>query len=181
MGRSGPGPWLIGCVVLALLVGMSALMFTWISSTSEPSAVGYSRFLSDVTEGRVASVTQQGTTLKIEGTDGSVYQATVPTILTDVYAEITEAATVGETAVPEFRAVPAPDMSWLGLALTALLPFLVILVVFVLVLLLIVRPARRADARSLADRLRQLDDAHKAGLITDDERERQRVRILNEV
>jgi len=181
MGRSGPGPLLIGCVVLALLVGTGALLFTWISSTSTSPSVGYSKFLSDVSEGSVTGVDQEGTTLKVSANDGSVYQVAVPTILTDVYADMAEAATIGDATVPEFRAVPAPDTSWIGLILTALLPFLVILVVFVLVLLLIVRPARRADARSLADRLRQLDDAHKAGLISDDERERQRVRILNEV
>ena len=175
------GPLLVGCVVLVLLLGTSALAFTWISSTSTPPTVGYSRFLSDVTEGSVTRVAQQGTTLKVSADGGGVYQVAVPTVLTDVYADITEAATTGGVAVPEFVASPEPDTSWIGLTLTAFLPFLVILVVFVLVLLLIVRPARRADARGLADRLRQLDDAHKAGLITDDERERQRVRILNEV
>jgi hypothetical protein len=180
MSRSGREPLLVGCAVLVLLLGTSALLFTWISSTSAP-VVGYSTLLSDVAEGTVARVDQQGTALKVSTTDGGTYEAHAPTVLTDVYADITEAATTGDTTVPEYRAMPAPDTSWVGLFLTALLPFLAILIVFVLILLLIVRPARRADARGLADRLRQLDDAHKAGLITDDERERQRVRILNEV
>jgi hypothetical protein len=79
-----------------------------------------------------------------------------------------------------FKAQPAPDTGWIGMGLAALLPFMVVLVVFVLVLLLIVRPARLGNRRNLTDRLREIDEAHREGLISDDERARQRARILDE-
>jgi hypothetical protein len=55
-----------------------------------------------------------------------------------------------------------------------------LLVVLVLVLRFMTRPARLAGARSLTDRLRELDEAYRAGLISDDERVRQRARILDD-
>jgi hypothetical protein len=64
--------------------------------------------------------------------------------------------------------------------LTAMLPFGVVLLVFALVLVLVGRQARRDGGRSLTARLRELDDAHRSGLITDDEWQRQRARILDE-
>lgn len=60
------------------------------------------------------------------------------------------------------------------------LPVALLLRVIMLVLLLVIRPARAAGARSLAVRLRELDEAYRAGLMSDDERVRQRARILDD-
>lgn len=178
IGRPGRSPLIAAVVVVALLVGASALIYGFVSAPAA-STVPYSRFLADVGAGSVTRVVQTGTTLDVSGPHGG-YQVMVPTVLTDVFADVEHAAAAGDAAAPTFEAQPAPDSSWIGLLLTALLPFAVILATFVLVLLLVVRPARRDHARSLNDRLRELDDALRSGLITDDERERQRARILDE-
>lgn len=172
-----PPPMLVVIGAIAIVLGAAALLNGWISSSS-PSGVGYSQFLGDIENGRVAQVVQTGTTLEASGPHG-VYEVTVPTILTDVYGDIEAAAAAGGAAVPLFAAQPAPDTSWIGLLLTAALPF-ALLLVLVLALVVVIRPARAADARSLAGRLRDLDEAHRAGLISDDERVRQRARILDE-
>jgi hypothetical protein len=173
-------PILALVAVVVLAVGASALVYMWISATSAPATVPYSQFLGDVGAGRVARVVQTGTTLEISGAGGD-YQVVVPGILTDVFADVSRAADAGGAPVPEFVAQPAPDPSWLGLLITSLLSLAAVVVVVVLVLRLVGRPARVEHPRTLADRLRELDEAHRSGLITDDERERQRERILGEV
>ncbi len=178
MGRPVPPLILLALVVVALVVGTAVLMFNWITSSS-PVTVSYSQFLADVEHGSVSSVTQIGETLTVVG-PGGTYEVTLPSLLTDVYADVEQAAGDGGARVPTFQAQPAPDTGWIGIGLTALLPLAVVLVVFVLVLMLIVRPARLGDRRSLTDRLRELDEAHRAGLISDDERARQRARMLDE-
>ena len=52
-----------GIVMLVLVVGTAALLFTWITTTSQPQTTGYSDFLAQVQAGKVQKVTQQGTTL----------------------------------------------------------------------------------------------------------------------
>ncbi len=116
-----------GIVMLVLVVGTAALLFTWISTTSTPPTTGYSTFLADVRAGNVSQVTQQGTTLTVKkGTD--TYTVVVPTILTNVLADIREAEQAGnqDPNSVDFAAQPAPDTSWLGLLLTAVLPLLII-------------------------------------------------------
>jgi ATP-dependent Zn protease len=176
MRQPVPPPLLILIGVVALVIGVAALMYTWISATS-PAAVPYSQFLGNVEAGQVSHVTQVGTTLEVSGPHGD-YQVTLPTILTDVYADIEHAAREGGAAVPLFTAQPAPDTSWIGLLLAAVLPVALLLGVIMLVLV-VMRPARAAGARSLTNRLRELDDAYRAGLISEDERARQRTRILD--
>lgn len=179
--RRGPSPVLVVLVALVVLVGISALVFTWISASSTPSTVPYGRFLENVGAGRVTQVIQAGTTLEVSGPDGD-YQVVVPTVLTDVFADVSGAADAGGAPEPVFVAQPAPDTSWIGLALAVVLPFGMLFVLIALVLLLVVRTGRGGSrARRLADRLRELDEAHRSGLITDDERARQRARILDEV
>jgi ATP-dependent Zn protease len=180
MGRPVTPPIvaLLVIVAVALLIGGSALIYGWINAPPS-STVGYSQFLADVQAGRVSEVVQIGTTLEVSGAHGA-YRVNAPTVLTDVYSDVDQAATAGHAAVPRFSAQPAPDNSWVGLVLSALLPFAVVLIVFVFALLLVGRPGQRDRLRSLTHRLRELDDAHRAGLITDDERARQRSRILEE-
>ena len=177
MRQPVPPPILIVIGVVALVLGATALVYGWLSSAS-PSTVPYSQLLGDVENGRVTQVVQTGTTLEASGPHG-VYQVTVPTILTDVYGDIEAAAASGGAAVPSFTAQAEPDASWIGLVLTAVLPF-ALLLVLVLALVVVMRPSRAVGARSLAGRLRELDEAYRAGLISDDERVRQRTRILDE-
>src|SRR3954452_15736648 len=119
--------------MLVLVVGTAALLFTWITTTSQPQTTGYSKFLEDVSQGEVEKVTQQGTTLTVETkpTDSKpkeTYTVVVPTGLTPVYTDIQTAAKEGGQDLPPdvFTANQAPDTSWLGLLLTAVLPLLII-------------------------------------------------------
>lgn len=178
MRQPVPPPVLVVIGVVALVLGAAALVYGWISSAS-PSSVPYSQFLGDVQAGEVTQVVQTGTTLEASGPHGA-YVVTLPTILTDVYGDIEAAAAAGGTPLPLFSAQPVPDTSWLGLVLTAALPFALLLVVLVLVLRFMSRPARLAGARTLTGRLRELDEAHRAALISDDERAQKRARILDE-
>ena len=118
-----------GIVMLVLVVGTAALLFTWINSTTPSTPIGYSQFLSDVGSDKVDSVVQQGETLtvKLKGAS-TTYTVTVPSVLTQVLNDMVAAAKVNNvTLSPQiFKAEPAPDTSWLGLLLTGLLPLLVI-------------------------------------------------------
>jgi cell division protease FtsH len=117
-----------GIVMLVLVVGTAALLFTWITTSSTPTTTGYSAFLQDVQQGNVTKVTQQGTTLSVTLDGGKTYTVIVPTVLTDVYGDMQAAAEKGSQTLPNdvFTATPAPDTSWLGLLLTAVLPLLII-------------------------------------------------------
>jgi uncharacterized membrane protein len=178
--RRGPGVVLLAVVAVTAVIGVSAVIYLWISAPATPSTVPYGQFLGEVGAGTVTRVTQQGTTLEVEGSGGA-YQVTLPTVLTDTFGDIQQAATAANVMVPEFRAVPAPETSWVGVLVTVLLPVVLILVL-IFVLIFMVRPARRerATGRSLSERLRALDEAHRSGLIPDDEWQRQRARVLDE-
>src|SRR4029079_10144726 len=72
-----------GIVMLVLVVGTAAPLFTWIQSTTPSNPVGYSQFLSDVRDNKVANVVQQGDTLTVKPKTGSTsYTVTVPSVLT---------------------------------------------------------------------------------------------------
>jgi cell division protease FtsH len=119
-----------GIVMLVLVVGTAALLFTWITTTGQPANTAYSKFLAQVSEGQVEKVTQQGTTLTVVTKDSpeKTYTVIVPTVLTQVWTDMQAAAKEGnQTLSPDvFTATPAPDTSWLGLLLTAVLPLLII-------------------------------------------------------
>ncbi len=119
-----------GIVMLVLVVGTAALLFTWITTTGQTTSTVYSQFLDDVGAGEVKKVTQQGTTLTVvtNDTPEKTYTVIVPTVLTQVWPDMQEAAkaTGRELSKDIFGATPAPDTSWLGLLLTAVLPLLII-------------------------------------------------------
>jgi len=98
-----------GIVMLVLVVGTAALLFTWITSSSAPVTTGYSKFLGDVAAGQVNEVTQQGTTLTVKKDAGVTYSVTVPTILTDVSYEstVSNEETFGPLVIVE--AVDTPE------------------------------------------------------------------------
>ena len=120
-----------GIVMLVLVVGTAALLFTWIQGTTPPNAVGYSQFLADVQAGSVTKVVQQGDTLTVttKSTPPATYTVTVPApLLTNVNDAMSTAAKAGNVTLSKdvYKVEPAPDTSWLGLLLTGLLPLLVI-------------------------------------------------------
>jgi cell division protease FtsH len=120
-----------GIVMLVLVVGTAALLFTWLTASTQASDVPYSDFLAKVQAGQVAKVVQQDSTLTVtpNGT-ATTYTVVAPGLagLHDVLADINAAAQRGNLKLPnDFYAVKqAPDTSWLGLLLTGLLPLLVI-------------------------------------------------------
>jgi cell division protease FtsH len=116
-----------GIVMLVLVVGTAALLFTWIQSTTPSTPVGYSKFLADVQAGDVTEVIQQGETLTVKA-EGRSYTVVVPSVLINVLEDMQAAARAGNQTLSAdvFTAEPAPDTSWFGLLLTGLLPLLVI-------------------------------------------------------
>ena len=118
-----------GIVMLVLVVGTAALLFTWLSTNTPAKSTPYSQFLNEVAAGQVDKVVQQGTTLTVTK-DGSPtgYAVNVPTVLTDVYGDVRAAAIRGNQDPNKVvvDALPPADTSWLGLLLTAVLPLLII-------------------------------------------------------
>ena len=49
-----------GIVMLVLVAGTVALLYTWVTSSTPSTAVGYSDFLADVKAGEVQKVVQDG-------------------------------------------------------------------------------------------------------------------------
>ncbi len=118
-----------GIVMLVLVVGTAALLFTWIQGSTPTNQVGYSQFLTDVQNSKVKEVVQQGETLTVTvNSVPSTYTVVVPSVLTQVYPDMLAAAKVGGVQLDSavFKADPTPDTSWLGLVLTGLLPLLII-------------------------------------------------------
>ena len=124
-----------GLLMLVLVMGVSALLYTWLGATSQIDQKAYSgpnSFLEQVEKGLVSRVVQSGETLNVfdntkkpADTEPS-YTVTVANVLVDVGADIREAAAKGSKAEPTFDPKPAPDNSWIGLVLTGLLPLLII-------------------------------------------------------
>jgi cell division protease FtsH len=120
-----------GIVMLVLVVGTAALLFTWLSSSSPASETPYSDFLAKVEAGQVSKVVQQDSTLTVTPKGGGTpYSVIAPGLagLHDVYADIKAAADRGNVTLTGdiYTVKQAADSSWLGLLLTGLLPLLVI-------------------------------------------------------
>jgi len=118
-----------GIVMLVLVVGTVALLYTWVTSSSPNKTLGYGDFLAKVEAGQVEKVEQQGETLtvRLRG-DAQPYTSNVPNILTQVLTDMRAAAEQGgHTFDPKvYSSKPAPDTGWIGLLLTAVLPLLII-------------------------------------------------------
>jgi cell division protease FtsH len=117
-----------GIVMLVLVVGTVALLYTWLLQAPQTPTKGYSAFLNDVKAGTVTEVTQQDQTLTVKTSDNNTYTVIVPTVLTPVLTDMQTAAKAGGVNLPSniFTAEKAPDTSWLGLILTGLLPLILI-------------------------------------------------------
>ena len=118
-----------GIVMLFLVVGTAALLFTWINTTSPATSVGYSAFLNDVGSGNVTKVTQTSDSLAVESTGATkTYTVVVPSILTQVFPDMLAAASKGgiTLATNIYQAEAVPDTSWISLIATFVLPLLII-------------------------------------------------------
>ena len=116
-----------GILMLLLVVGTVALMYTWLVQSNQDPEVGYSEFLAQVQKGQVERVIQQDQALTVTA-GAKTYQVIVPSVLTNVLADMREAAAAGGKTLPDtiYKAEEAPDTSWLGLILTGLLPLILI-------------------------------------------------------
>ncbi|MEO8273021.1 MAG: ATP-dependent zinc metalloprotease FtsH, partial [Chloroflexota bacterium] len=123
-----------GLLMLVLVMGVSALLYTWLgsSTTAQPHAYsGPGSFLEQVEKGEVKKVVQQGETLSVFLNDNTTpeepsYTVNVPNVLTQVSQDLAAAAQKGNVAAPTYDPKPAPDTSWVGLVLTGLLPLIII-------------------------------------------------------
>jgi cell division protease FtsH len=117
-----------GIVMLVLVVGTVALLYTWLIQTPATNPLGYSKFLADVQHGNVINVIQEDQTLTVKEKDQKTYTVVVPTLLTDVNGDINAAAKEANVTLADdiYTAQKAPDTSWLGLLLTGLLPVILI-------------------------------------------------------
>ena len=116
-----------GIVMLVLVAGTVALLYTWVQSSTPSPQVGYSEFYADVQAGEVTKVVQEGETLTVTTKDNKTYTVVVPNSITgDVFQDIKAAADQGGVPAPPFTRSPTADTSWIGLLLTGLLPLLVI-------------------------------------------------------
>jgi cell division protease FtsH len=118
-----------GLLMLILVVGTAALLYTWINQGTTSERVSYGDFLARVQAGQVEKVIQKDATLTVDPRGNAPqYTVVVPTVLTDVLGDMKEAARAGGTELDTriFGAEQAPDTGWVGLLLTAVLPLVVI-------------------------------------------------------
>ena len=119
-----------GIVMLVLVAGTVALLYTWVTSSAPSSSAPYSQFYSDVKADKVQSVSQDGETLTVTPKGGGApYTVVVPNSITgDVYADMQKASAEGghPDTVPTYAKKQTADTSWIGLLLTGLLPLIVI-------------------------------------------------------
>ncbi len=118
-----------GIVMLVLVAGVVALLYTWVTSSTPQAQEGYLRFLDDVKAGKVQKAVQEGETLLVTISDNSTYTVVVPNPITgDVSKDMSTAAVAGGvTLKPDvYIKKPSSDSSWVSLLVSGLLPLLII-------------------------------------------------------
>jgi len=121
-----------GIVMLVLVVGTVALLYTFLVSPTSSTSKPYSAYLADVRSGAVTQVTQQDLTLTVTtvGNPTSKYTTTVPGIgVQSAFQDTLDAARAGGQDPNKivFTAMPASDAGqWVNLLVGALLPVLLI-------------------------------------------------------
>jgi cell division protease FtsH len=120
-----------GLLMLVLVMGVGALLYTWLAGSNTQQPVAYGQFLTNVAGGQVKSVSQQGNTLTVTDTGGKVYTVTTPGldgVNYNALTDIRQAAASGGHPFDQnqYEVKPAADNSWVGLVLTGLLPLIVI-------------------------------------------------------
>ena len=116
-----------GIVMLVLVVGTVALLYTFLMSSPNDKTVAYSQFLTLVGEGKVTKVEQQDLQLSVTGkTAEDTYVVIVPGIgFTDVFADVQKAAPSGSSITFSGKE-PSQSGQWMSLLIGALLPVLLI-------------------------------------------------------
>ncbi len=120
-----------GIIMLILVIGTVALLYTWLLQSPADTSKSYSYFLQQVSQGQVSKVVQTGTTLQITTTESppQTYTTQVASAFTNVYDDMTKAAVSGgqEITKIDYKAEQEPQTGqWLGLLISALLPVLLI-------------------------------------------------------
>jgi cell division protease FtsH len=120
-----------GLLMLVLVMGVSALLYTWLGASTQTQPTGWGQFLTNVSNGEVAKVTQQDQLLTVKSTKGTEYTVVAPVfpgLNIDVLQKIQEAAGAGGHPFDQnqYELKQAADNSWIGLVLTGLLPLLII-------------------------------------------------------
>jgi cell division protease FtsH len=120
-----------GLLMLVLVMGVGALLYTWLAGSTPEQTVGWGQFLTNVKNGQVSQVVQQDTTLTVTGSDTKKYTVIapgVPGVNADYLKDVQAAAAAGGRTFDQnnYSVVKAADNSWVGLVLTGLLPLLVI-------------------------------------------------------
>jgi len=121
-----------GLLMLVLVMGISALLYTWLAGSTPSKDVGWGQFLTYVSQGQVTKVVQQDNTLTVTGTDPkNVYTVVapgVPGVNGDYLKDIQAAAAANGKTFEQanYSVEKAADNSWLGLVLTGLLPLIII-------------------------------------------------------
>jgi cell division protease FtsH len=122
-----------GLLMLVLVMGISALLYTWLAGNTPAQTVGWGDFLNNVKVGQVDKIVQQDTTLTVTSKDNppKVYTVTapgVPGVNADYLKDIQAAAAAGGNTFDQtkFSVEKAADNSWIGLVLTGLLPLIII-------------------------------------------------------
>ncbi len=116
-----------GIVMLVLVVGTVALLYTFLISSPSDQTVAYSQFLTNVSNGEVTKVEQQDLQLTVTGkTAEDTYVVIVPGIgFTDVFADVQAATPEGSTI--EFSGKEASQSGqWVSLLIGAILPVMLI-------------------------------------------------------
>jgi len=118
-----------GIVMLVLVAGVVALLYTWVTSSTPQAQEGYLRFLDDVKAGKVAKAVQDGETLSVTMSDNTTYTVVVPNPITgDVSKDMSTAAVAGGVNLKPDAYIkkPTADTGWVGLLVSGLLPLLII-------------------------------------------------------
>jgi len=163
-------------LLLVMLVAVAIALLAYASARPALPVLSYGEFLADVGAGRVDRVVQRDQELTV--TEGSTsLLVVVPSVLTDVYRDMQDAATQAGRHLPSdvYEAQQPTDNSWIGLVLSGLLP---IVVVGGFVFFLTRRTRGAAWPLGPAGRLEQLDEARRLGRITAQEYADKRAEIL---
>src|SRR5205814_715719 len=111
-----------GLLMLVLVMGVGALLYTWLAGANTTQPIGWGQFLSNVEQGQVSKVVQQDQTLTITGKDTKQYTVIAPVfpgLDVDVLTKIEAAAQQGGHPFDQtqYTVEKAADNSWVGLVL----------------------------------------------------------------
>jgi cell division protease FtsH len=129
-----------GIVMLILVVGTAALLYTFFLQQPEEPTIAYSgsndSFLALVKQGEVTKVVQQGAKLSITKADGKSVTSQIPSELTNIRTEVADACAQPDAVADCLNKVqisasdPSQTGQLLTLLLTALLPVILIGAIF---------------------------------------------------